>query len=412
MRDGLVARTPSLDAPEGPLLRPKGPQLTVAHFRTPFLALSETFIYAYLNNFRQTRPIVFTSQRLHEQSFPFHSIEDFSFKKLSWDWLLNGIENRVWGYNTKNITRRLMKRGVDLIHAHFGPEGFGLLDVKRRTGLPLITNFYGYDLSYLGRDERWLRNYSQLFDIGEMFLVEGPHMAGELIRIGCPAEKIGIQRIGVDFEKFPPVIPSRNPGNIVRILFCGRFVEKKGLIYALRACARLLASKVENFEFRVIGDGELMPEMKTFISSQHLQDHVNLLGLKTHAEFYRELEEADIFIAPSTTAASGDTEGGAPTTILEAEAFGLPVVATRHADIPYVTVEGETALLVGEGDVGGLEDALKSLIEKPALRTKLGNAGRRHVEKYHGIRKLVEDLESLYERIHLKVRTHEAAVLG
>jgi colanic acid/amylovoran biosynthesis glycosyltransferase len=103
-----------------------------------------------------------------------------------------------------------------------------------------------------------------------------------------------------------------------------------------------------------------------------------------------------VFLHPSVVDDEGRSEGGAPTTILEAQALGVPVVSTLHCDIPYVTRPGESALLVPERDGPALADALRTLLDDPARREAMGRAGRRHVEEHHDIAREAERLEHRY----------------
>jgi colanic acid/amylovoran biosynthesis glycosyltransferase len=104
----------------------------------------------------------------------------------------------------------------------------------------------------------------------------------------------------------------------------------------------------------------------------------------------------DIFIQPSVTAADGDTEGGAPTTLLEAQALGVPVVATYHADIPHVVAPGESALLAPERDSEALAACLMKLLDAPERWSAMGRAGRRFIEEHHDAPSQVARLEELY----------------
>src|SRR5439155_13466167 len=85
-------------------------------------------------------------------------------------------------------------------------------------------------------------------------------------------------------------------------------------------------------------------------------DAVRITGMVSHTEYRELVAGAHVCLQPSRTAADGDTEGGAPTVILEMQALGIPVVATRHADIPFVVPRPEE--LAPEGDVDALADAL------------------------------------------------------
>ena len=68
--------------------------------------------------------------------------------------------------------------------------------------------------------------------------------------------------------------------------------------------------------------------------------------------------------------------------LLEAMMFAKPVVCCRAGGMPEVVVEGETSLLAEPGDAASLECALERLIEDPALRQRLGAAGRRRYEAH------------------------------
>ena len=109
-----------------------------------------------------------------------------------------------------------------------------MIPIKRWLKLPLVTTFYGFDVTQLPREDIWNKAYQRLFKEGDLFLVEGNNMKHSLMEIGCSSEKIVIQHIGVNTEKInfkERTFPS--DGKIV-ILFCGRFVEKKGLYMPYR----------------------------------------------------------------------------------------------------------------------------------------------------------------------------------
>ena len=121
-----------------------------------------------------------------------------------------------------------------------------------------------------------------------------------------------------------------------------------------------------------------------------------MLGFLNRREYVREMERADIFLHPSVTALDGSSEGGAPTTILEAQAFGLPVVSTYHCDIPYVTVPDQSALLVPERQSGDLARALGWLLDHAERWADMGRAGRTHMERYHDADREAPALEARY----------------
>ena len=269
--------------------------------------------------------------------------------------------------------------------------------IRDRLQISLVTNFYGYDMAPELPEEGpdWPRRRQELFNEGDLFLVEGPFMLRRLIDLGCPAEKVQIQRIAIKVREMPFRPRKPKTGGKVVILFAGRFYEKKGLRYALQAVRDVWRSGW-SIEFRIIGDGPLAPQVRAFVKEHGLQSCVRLLGFLNYQDYLQEMQEADIFLHPSVTAADGDSEGGAPTTILEAQALGMPVVSTYHADIPDVVVPGESALLVSERDSEGLAQALIHLLAHPERWEDMGRAGREHVEMYHDVDREVSVLEEKY----------------
>ena len=111
------------------------------------------------------------------------------------------------------------------------------------------------------------------------------------------------------------------------------------------------------------------------------------------------MEKADLFLHPSVTADNGDSEGGAPTVILESQAHGMPVISTYHADIPNIVRPNKSALLSNERDVVSLADNILYLLENQDVWANMGLEGRHFVEQYHDIEKEVILLEEKYERL-------------
>ncbi len=382
----------------------------VAHLNFTFFARSQTFIYFYLRHFQRTHPICLSLHTpiVHRHRFPFPAQDAYGFPpRLPWliaraweRWhlpgharlrrLVNGSEaaRRRW------MIRLLRARGARLIHAHFGGTAYRALPVAEALGLPLVTTFYGVDIMGEPSWQNWPQHRQQVFQRSTLVLAEGPFMRQRLIALGCPAEKVVIQPIALEMDRLPFRERRPHPGP-PRLIFAGRFEEKKGLLEALDALALLQRQGVA-FTFAIIGSGRLKSAVQQRIRAHGLQERVHLLGFLDYDAYLAAMQQADIFLHPSRTARDGDSEGGAPTVILEAQALGLPVVATTHADIPYITRPGESALLVPEGDVAALAEALERLIRHPERWAAMGRAGRAHVESRHDIRHQAPRLERRY----------------
>ncbi len=303
-----------------------------------------------------------------------------------------------------------------ILHAYFAPLGWRLLELKRRLGLPLVVTFLGDDVApQIGSWWWWLiRSGSQppdwparlreLLAEADLLLVEGPFMRQRLLDLGCPPDKVEIQRFALPLPQLAPRAETEDrPHRPTVILFAGRFCEQKGLLYALDA-VRQLHAEGRRIEFRIVGDetlthGHYAAQVYAFIRAHRLQDCVRLLGFLNHDAYLRELADADVFLHPSVIDRDGISEGGAPTTILEAQALGIPVVSTWHCDIPHVTLPGESAVLVAERDSTALAHALRTLADDPDLRARMGRAGRRFMEAAHDIEREAPKLEERYSAL-------------
>ena len=375
--------------------------LTIAQLAHTFFKPTLTWLHNTVTAFKRVQPVCVGSCTANAVQFPFDGpiilLRSRGAVVRLWTrgmQRIRGVEY-VLDFNTCNVRRSLRRYDVRVLHAHFGYNGCRTLRLKQNTGLPMVTTFYGEDVSALPKREPWKSRYPRLFEEGEIFLVEGSCMRDRLANIGCPREKIEIQRIGIYPERYP--FRERRPrpaAEPLRLLFCGSFREKKGLLDALEA-VRIVHDRGKAVNFDVIGDGPLRDEVESFIRLHDMGSYVRLLGFQDHTAMIHAMNASDLFISPSVTAADGDSEGGAPTTILEAQACGLPVLATTHADIPNVVSPG-SAELVPERAPEILADRLKTLLRQPEKWAGMGREERRWIENRHDVRKLAAELEDRY----------------
>jgi colanic acid/amylovoran biosynthesis glycosyltransferase len=374
---------------------------TAAHFVPLYLPRTETFIYQILTHHRRYRPIVLAQHRVDTAPlFPLRHIyvePELRARREQKAWLarLPGL----WRLRPPNTFGQVLRRHqARVLHVHFGHTGAEVLDMSRHLGIPQVTSFYGWDDTVAFNDGRWAEKFQRLFAEGEAVLVEGGHIVRRLTALGCPAEKIFVHRIGVDLDAIP-FRPARPPTNAPpRAVLCGRMVEKKGHRLALAAAARARREGLR-IQLRLIGDGPLRPTIEAEIAKLDLGEVVRVVGSCTYSQYLVELASADLVLQPSMTASDGDTEGGAPTVLIEAQAAGKPILTTAHADIPEIVRSGESAVVVPEGDAEALGEALVALLRDPSRWPAMGQAGRRHVEAEHDIHRQVERLEALYERL-------------
>ncbi len=379
----------------------------VVHLKPDYLPATEVFIYDALRHALRHKPLILAERVINLEAFP---IEDLIEVKARTDGAMERLLARVGraaaGIPTLQTYRYLkVLEGLKprLIHAHFGPTGYMGTFLKKKRFVPLVTTFYGFDLSMPLREPGWRTRYDELFSAGDLFLAEGPRMKEQLQALGCSPDKIRILRIGIDLSRFrfhPRRVAEREP---IQVIHTGRMVEKKGHEIALRAFAACQREFPE-LRLRMIGDGPLMGRIEATAKQLGLSDVVEFLGTIGRDRYQQELERAHIALQSSVTAADGDSEGGAPTTLLDAQASGLPVVASRHADIPFVVDEGRSALLAPEGDVEALAQSLRTMIQARARWGDFGENGRKFVMMHHEIHRTVAALERCYHHLICRER--------
>ncbi len=370
----------------------------VAHLHRSYLALSETFIYQYLIHLRRYRPVMLARRTENLANFPFepvYSVSQQTRPVQAWNYLVL----KTFGQQPY-FHRTLRQLKTALLHAHFGSEGVNAHALRRALGLPLLTTFYGKDLFQLPREARWQKAYQRLFAEGDGFIVLGQNMKRELLSLGCPEEKIHLCHIGVDLGRFTFKPRTKSPDEPFRLLICGRLIEKKGVAYALEALAQV-ARDFPTVQLRIIGDGPLRAELETLIVARNLQNQAQILGALSHQAYAQEMAQAHLFLAPSVRARDGDSEG-TPTVILEAQAAGLPILGTTHADIPEIVGVKEPGFLVPERDVDALATQLRMMLTHPQRWPEWGETGRKHIEAEYEMDKVAQTLETIYDTVRQK----------
>jgi glycosyltransferase involved in cell wall biosynthesis len=178
------------------------------------------------------------------------------------------------------------------------------------------------------------------------------------------------------------------------LLAVGRLVEKKGHETLLLAAAQL-RDRGMNFTLRLVGEGPEWPRLQRLVHELRLADRVVFLGPLSETEVRTEYENADVFALPCRKLANGDQDG-LPNVVLEAMAHGLPVVSTRLDGIAEAIVDGESGLLADQDDPAAIARHLARLIEDPAFREQIGEAGRSrvadHFERSANLPKVIDAL--------------------
>lgn len=364
-----------------------------AHYISSFLPLTENWIYKLLINHKNYKPIVITRSVKNQNLFPFNNIYSLATKP-SWEKYLELIRFKMLGYIPffKQVCK---KEEASILHVHFGYQGIKSLGLKRKLGIPMVCSFYGYDVFKLPKQKKYRTAYKKLFQNADKLLVLGPYMKNELISLGCPDNKIEIQHLGIDTQKIKFKSRKLDPNNPIKILLASSFVEKKGIDITIKALGIL--KKEFHFKVEIIGDGFLKESIVALIKENNLENDIVLHGYKPYDFFIDKTYECDIFVQASKTTTDNDKEG-TPMSIVDVMASGMPVVSTRHSDIPEIVIDGYNGYLAEENSVDDLVKCLRKIINTDNFEELSKNA-RKHIEEQFDASVLAVKLESIYNKL-------------
>ncbi|GIV97976.1 MAG: glycosyl transferase family 1 [Herpetosiphonaceae bacterium] len=169
---------------------------------------------------------------------------------------------------------------------------------------------------------------------------------------------------GIDIDHFQPVEPDADlRSEAPLLLFVGRLQPWKGVDTAIEALTYL-----PQVRLLIAGDGDDRPRLEQIAATHGVAERVRFLGPVPRARLPRLFSSADLLVA---TSFASETFGIG---LVEAQACGLPVVASRFGGFPEVIDEGRTGLLVPPRHAQALAEAVKSLLEDPARRAAMAAA--------------------------------------
>lgn len=380
--------------------------ITVVHSSHIWLPQTQTWLYNQLRHLPSDiigHIVCERTDNLDQFELPnIHCVADLPVWRRRREKALRKLRLRTHLSLTVEIARR---HHADIIHSHFGNIGWADMGAARRAGVKHVVTFYGLDVGFLPRrNPLWYRRYRALFDHVDIVQCEGGHMAGRIAALGCPDRKIRVHHLGIALDEVPFAPLSWRQGDPLRILIAASFREKKGIPDALEALGRLRdRTPLEITLIGDAGDDRRAQAEKTKILATierlGLCDRVRLTGYQPHARLLEEARRHHVFLSPSLTARDGDTEGGAPVSLIEMAASGMMMVSTTHCDIPEVVRHGVSGLLSEERDIDGLVENLEWLVAHPKRWDEMRIAGREHVEEKFDARVQAERQAETYKAL-------------
>ncbi len=282
------------------------------------------------------------------------------------------------------------EKNAALVHIYFGTEAARALPYLRQEKRPKVVSFHGADVSNSLSE----RDFQALLGCVDLFLARSQTLADQLVTRGCPPERIRLNRTSVPVPEISvPNGPLRK--GRARLLQACRFIPKKGLDISLKALSILVAQGMD-ITLDLAGDGPERGALETMARELNLEDRINFLGFLPNQELLARLPDYSLFVHPSRVTASGDREG-IPNSMLEAMAYGLPVVATGHSGIPEAISHGVEGLLVEQDDPAGLAQAISTVLEDGTFYRRMSTAARTRIEQDFSSRRAIAELHAAYQ---------------
>lgn len=312
------------------------------------------------------------------------------------------LDESNYGYRARSLSAlyrldRLsaIDRRYDVLHAHFGPVGEAFRFTRALWKAPLLVTFHGYDFCTVPRREG-ADCYQRLFATADRVTVNSAYTRGCVERLGCPPAKLRHLPMGLDPADF--TFRERQPAAPIRLLTVARLVEIKGHEFCLRALAELRQREPGlAVHYDIVGDGPLRSPLEQLTATLGLSASVTFHGTLAGQAIRSLMDTAHVGLLCSVSVA-GDQEGQG-LALLEAQACGLPVIATRHGALPEGLLDGQSGWLVPERDPIALAQAVRQAIRQAGDWPAMGRTGRRFVESRFTQGPLTDRLIGLYREL-------------
>ena len=265
-----------------------------------------------------------------------------------------------------------LRHNLDVLHVHFASNLSDIRGYQKALRTPTVVSLLGYDVLDAA-DAASLSALRLVPKYADYVLSSSEYLAEEFRRRCQYVRRIEILRPEISLNS---VAGDRDysRGDPCRILSVCRLHWKKGLQYALHAVYELKKRNL-HFIYDIVGDGDERSALQTLAQDLGLSESVRFHGGRDPAGVSEFYEKADVFVLSSVREGFG-------VVLVEAQAAGLPVVATRVGGIPEAVEEDETALLVPPRDPTALADALSRLLQDSTLRERLGRNGRNYARQF------------------------------
>ena len=308
----------------------------VASYCATFLKPEMLHIYRQITALTRVRPIVIAQKREETARFPFDAVAlvpkpRTHFLRRFWYRQWRDAPWQISRSEVNQLRSVLKKTRASLLHIYFGHIAVHLLPLIRAWDKPSLVSFHGADVLVDLEKPAYRAATKEMLDAVRLVLVRSESLAHALTNLGCPREKIRLQRTGIPLDEIPfQPRPAPIDGHW-RLLQAGRLIAKKGIETSLRAFAQFAARYPKSL-FAIAGEGPLQLSLEKLARDLGVASQVTFTGFLSQPQLRELFYRSHLFLHPSETGADGNQEG-VPNAMLEAMASGLPVFATDRKSV-------------------------------------------------------------------------------
>ena len=276
---------------------------------------------------------------------------------------------------------------ADIVQAHWAiPNGPPAAFVAKRTRTPLVISLHGSDVFVAERVPPARRAAGWAFGAARAVTACSGDLAERAVVLGADADWTTVVPYGVNADQFTPVDDATRvmvrawyglPPGTPLLLCAGRLVYKKGFAVAVDAFARI-AGAWPDARLVIAGDGPLDADLRAQAARLGIEERVVFAGRVDRTRHPLLVGACDLSLLPSVHDHRGNVDG-LPNALLDALAAGCAVIASDVAGVGLAVTDGETGVLVPEGQPDALAGAMATLLDDPARRMRLGAAARADV---------------------------------
>lgn len=293
------------------------------------------------------------------------------------------------------LLRSLQKEKPDVVLIEYGNIAAEIIGVLEKVNIPFVVHYHGFDSSVYHVIEKLKSQYQRVFQKAHSLVVVSTKMKNDLLNLGAPEAKIK----QICYGPYPHFGEINANLSDKRLLAVGRFVDKKAPHNTILAFKEVLGQHPEAV-LTMIGSGPLKRVCEDLARGLNIESQVIFLGDQPSNVVAKELAHCRAFVQHSRIAENGDSEG-TPLSVLEAQLAGVPVVATRHAGIMDVVVDGLTGSLVEENDIQGMATQMNALLSSLDNANKMGVAARARIQDSFTMDIYIQKLQSALNEARL-----------